>query len=376
VSEQHLILQEDSTVTNERSETDNTYIARAVEASINVGLVALLAAVCLLILAPFVSIVAWGIIIAVASYPTLRRLQSALHGRGGWAATIWTVLLLAVLIIPVVLLATSTVEGVHSLTEHLHEGTFIVPPPPPNIENWPLIGAPLNRIWSLASNDSTEALKMLAPKLKTVLPGLLSASAGIGLTVLQFFFSILISGALLANAQSAAALTRAFANRLFGERGAEFQNLVGSTIRSVTSGILGVALIQTVLAAVGFLVAGLPGAGLWAVIFLVAAVLQIGALVLIPAVIFVFATATTTTAVIFLIWCVVVALLDNVLKPLLLGRGAAVPTAVVFLGAIGGFVAMGIIGLFVGAIILSVGYKLLLAWVEPNSAGSTNTVDG
>jgi predicted PurR-regulated permease PerM len=376
VSEQHLILQEDSTVTNERSETDNTYIARAVEASINVGLVALLAAVCLLILAPFVSIVAWGIIIAVASYPTLRRLQSALHGRGGWAATIWTVLLLAVLIIPVVLLATSTVEGVHSLTEHLHEGTFIVPPPPPNIENWPLIGAPLNRIWSLASNDSTEALKMLAPKLKTVLPGLLSASAGIGLTVLQFFFSILISGALLANAQSAAALTRAFANRLFGERGAEFQNLVGSTIRSVTSGILGVALIQTVLAAVGFLVAGLPGAGLWAVIFLVAAVLQIGALVLIPAVIFVFATATTTTAVIFLIWCVVVALLDNVLKPLLLGRGAAVPTAVVFLGAIGGFVAMGIIGLFVGAIILSVGYKLLLAWVEPNSAGSTNTVNG
>ena len=363
-------------MTNERSETDNTYIARAVEASINVGLVALLAAVCLLILAPFVSIVAWGIIIAVASYPTLRRLQSALHGRGGWAATIWTVLLLAVLIIPVVLLATSTVEGVHSLTEHLHEGTFIVPPPPPNIENWPLIGAPLNRIWSLASNDSTEALKMLAPKLKTVLPGLLSASAGIGLTVLQFFFSILISGALLANAQSAAALTRAFANRLFGERGAEFQNLVGSTIRSVTSGILGVALIQTVLAAVGFLVAGLPGAGLWAVIFLVAAVLQIGALVLIPAVIFVFATATTTTAVIFLIWCVVVALLDNVLKPLLLGRGAAVPTAVVFLGAIGGFVAMGIIGLFVGAIILSVGYKLLLAWVEPNSAGSTNTVDG
>ena len=162
-------------------------------------------------------------------------------------------------------------------------------------------------------------------------------------------------------------------NRLFGERGAEFQNLIGSTIRSVTSGILGVALIQTVLAAVGFLVVGLPGAGLWAVIFLIAAVLQIGPLVLIPAVIFVFATATTTTAVIFLIWCVVVGLLDNVLKPMLLGRGASVPTAVVFLGAIGGFVAMGIIGLFVGAIVLSVGYKLFLAWVEPNSAGSTNT---
>jgi len=357
----------------QKSEMDNTYIARAVEASINIGLVALLATACLLILAPFVPIIAWGIIIAVASYPALGRLQSALQGRGGWAAAIWTVLLLAVLIVPVVLLATSMVEGAHGLTEHMNEETFIVPPPPPNIESWPLIGAPLNRIWSMASNNFTGALKMLAPQLKTILPGLLSASAGIGLTVLQFFFSILISGALLAKAQSAAAVTRAFAHRLFGERGAEFQNLVSSTIRSVTSGILGVALIQTVLAAIGFLVVGLPGAGLWAVIFLIAAVLQIGPLVLIPAVIFVFATATTTKAVIFLIWCIVVGLLDNVLKPMLLGRGASVPTAVVFLGAIGGFVAMGIIGLFVGAIVLSVGYKLFLAWVEPDSAGSTNT---
>ncbi len=225
----------------------------------------------------------------------------------------------------------------------------------------------------MASNNLTEAVKLLAPQIKTFLPKLLSATAGIGLTVLQFFFSILIAGALLANAQSAAEVTRAFADRLFGERGAEFQDLVGSTIRSVTSGILGVALIQTVLAAIGFLVVGLPGAGLWAVIFLIAAVLQVGILVLIPAVAIAFATTTTTAAVVFLIWCAFVGLLDNVLKPILLGRGASVPTAVVFLGAIGGFVAMGIIGLFVGAIVLSVGYKLFLAWIEPNSAESTTT---
>ncbi len=359
-------------MTNETSATENDYVARAVEASINIGLVALLAAVCLLILAPFVPIVAWGVIIAVASYPVFLKLQH-ITGRGGWAAAIWTILLLAVLIVPVVLLANSMVGGVQSLMGHLDAGTFIVPPPPPNVESWPLIGAPLNRIWSMASNNFTEAVKLFTPQIKTFLPKLLSASAGIGLTVLQFFFSILIAGALLANAQSAAEVTRAFANRLFGERGAEFQNLVGSTIRSVTSGILGVALIQTALAAIGFLVVGLPGAGLWAVIFLIAAVLQIGILVLIPAVAMVFATATTTTAVVFLVWCAFVGLLDNVLKPILLGRGASVPTAVVFLGAIGGFVAMGIIGLFVGAIVLSVGYKLFLAWIEPNSTGSTNT---
>jgi len=122
-------------------------------------------------------------------------------------------------------------------------------------------------------------------------------------------------------------------------------------------------LIQALLAGLGFLVAGLPGAGLWAVIFLFAAVLQVGVLVLIPAVLYVFAVSSVTKAVIFLVWCLIVALIDNVLKPLLLGRGVAVPIAVVFLGAIGGFVAIGIIGLFVGAIVLSVGYKLFLAWL-------------
>jgi predicted PurR-regulated permease PerM len=132
----------------------------------------------------------------------------------------------------------------------------------------------------------------------------------------------------------------------------------------VTTGILGVAFIQSVLAGLGFLVVGLPGAGLWALVFLIAAMLQVGMLVLIPAVVYVFAVSTITKAVIFLIWCAIVGLSDNVLKPVLLGRGVAVPIVVVFLGAIGGFVTLGIIGLFVGAIVLSVGYKLFLAWIN------------
>ena len=145
---------------------------------------------------------------------------------------------------------------------------------------------------------------------------------------------------------------------------------MGATIRSVTFGIIGVALIQSAFAALGFLVVGGPAFGLWAVVFLIAAVLQFGVVVLIPAVIYVFATSATTKAVIFLIWCIIIALMDNVLKPILLGRGVAVPIAVVFLGAIGGFVALGIIGLFVGAIVLSVGYKLFLAWLEGEAAFS------
>ena len=151
------------------------------------------------------------------------------------------------------------------------------------------------------------------------------------------------------------------------------QQLIGATIRSVTSGILGVALIQSVLASLGFFVAGLPGAGLWAVIFLIAAILQVSVLVLVPAVIYMFAISSATKAVIFLVWCLFVALVDNFLKPLLLGRGVAVPMAVVFLGAIGGFVLLGLIGLFIGAIVLSIGYKLFLAWLNqiPAAVGET-----
>jgi len=206
--------------------------------------------------------------------------------------------------------------------------------------------------------------------MKIVVQRLLSASAGISLTVLQFALSIVVAGFILANANAAAGAVRSLANRMFGENGPEFERLVESTIRSVTTGIFGVALIQAVLAGLGFLIVGLPGAGLWAVLFLIAAVLQVGVLVLIPAVIYAFTVVKTTSAVIFLVWCILVALLDNVLKPILLGRGAVVPMAVVFLGAIGGFVGMGMIGLFVGAIVLSVGYKLFGVWVKQDSTVS------
>ena len=359
-------------MTHEQPAFAKAYVNRALEASIHIGLTVLLATACLLILLPFIPLIAWGIIIAVAAYPVFKKLQAVLGGRGGLAATLFSLLLLAVLIIPVVLLAQSMIEGVQTLTAHFKDGTAMIPPPPASVESWPIIGRPLKSMWDLASRDLPALASKFAPQITAALPGLLSASAGAGATLLQLLLSILLSGLLLANAQAAYELTHSLANRLFGNRGPEFQELIGSTIRSVTTGIVGVAIIQSIFAAVGFLMVGLPGAGLWAVIFLIAAVLQVGVLVLIPAVIYAFVIASTTKAVIFLIWCIIVALMDNVLKPILLGRGVAVPIAVVFLGAIGGFVAMGIIGLFVGAIVLSVGYKLFLAWLEGTAALESN----
>ncbi|MBV8172418.1 MAG: AI-2E family transporter [Candidatus Eremiobacteraeota bacterium] len=347
------------------SASDKGYVDRAVEASIHIGLAALLVIACLLILKPFIPLVAWGFIIAVASYPLFLKMQSALGGRGGLAATLYTLVLLALLIIPVMLLAQSLIGALQTLAAQMKDGTLALPPPPEGVAGWPIIGARLHDLWQAASNDLTAVAQQFAPQIKSALPTLLSATAGLGFTVLQFLLAIVVAGLVLANAPAAAKAARSLFVRIFAEKGPKYQELVSSTIRSVTNGILGVAVIQTVGAGLGFLVFGLPGAGLWTVIFLIGAVLQLGLLVMIPAIIYMFAIAGTTKAVIFAIWCIIVGGGDAALKPLLLGRGVAVPMVVVFLGAIGGFVVMGIIGLFVGAIVLSVGYELFLAWIEP-----------
>jgi predicted PurR-regulated permease PerM len=349
---------------------DRRYVHQAVEVSIHIGLLVLLTVACLGILAPFLAILAWGAIIAVAAYPAERKLQKALGGRGPLSSVILTLVILAFLIVPVLLLAGTLVDGARTVATKVKDQTLSIPPPPPSVKNWPVVGVPLANAWNLAATNLSAALPSFAPQIKVAMQRLLSASAGITLTVLQFALSIVIAGFILASAKAAGEAMLAVANRIFGENGQEFERLVESTIRSVTTGIFGVALIQAVLAGLGFLVVGLPGAGLWAVLFLIAAILQVGVLVLIPAVVYAFTVVSTSSAVIFLIWCVLVALIDNVLKPILLGRGAAVPMAVVFLGAIGGFVGMGMIGLFVGAIVLSVGYKLFLAWLEQGRTAS------
>ena len=210
-------------ITVERLAKNNVQVNQALEVSIQIGLAALLVVGCLLILRPFIPLIMWGVIIAIASYPTFQKLQRVLRGRGGLAAVLWTLLLLAILILPIFLLGQSLVEGIQPLATRLKDGTLTVPPPPPTIEHWPIIGAPLARAWSMASTNLTDAVTRLGPQIKSVLPGILSASAGIGFTVLQFFLSVLVSGVLLANARAAAELTRALARRLFGDRGPEFE---------------------------------------------------------------------------------------------------------------------------------------------------------
>jgi predicted PurR-regulated permease PerM len=217
----------------------------------------------------------------------------------------------------------------------------------------------------MASTNLEEALRSVAPHLKGVGTWMARGAAGAVLATLQFAVAIIIAGVLLVNTPGASRTALALGGRVAGEEGAGFVALAVGTVRSVARGIVGVALIQATLAGLGFLAVGVPAAGLLALLCLLLCVMQIGPLaILLPAVIYVFATDSTVVAVAFLVWSIFVGLIDNVLKPLLLGRGAQVPMLVVFVGAIGGFLSSGILGLFIGAVVLALGYRLFLAWLS------------
>jgi predicted PurR-regulated permease PerM len=338
--------------------------AGVLELTLRVGGVLLLTAWCALILSPFLLAIVWALIIAVAVHPAYRRLASLLGGRDLLAALIVTLLLLTLLVVPMLLLGDTLIETALNLAQRVRDGSLALPPPPANVASWPLIGPPLAEFWGLAADNLQLALTPLLPYLKPVAGWLVSTGTGAGLGLLQTLAAIAIAGLVLARAEFGQRISAALTRKLAGEDGMKMAGLIEQTVRSVAAGILGVAIIQALLAGLGMLVAGVPGAGFWTVVALILCVVQLGpALVLVPAVIYVFSFGETFTAVAFLVWCVLVVLIDNVLKPMLMGRGVKAPIVVLFIGAIGGLLTMGIVGLFVGALVLVVSYTLLMAWL-------------
>jgi predicted PurR-regulated permease PerM len=345
---------------------DKLFQRRAIEASIRIGLIVLLVLWCFNIVKPFVLVILWGAIIAVAIYPLFMKFQSLLGNRQKLAATLMTLIALAMLITPTVMLSGSAIENSQLLAEQLQEGTLSIPPPSDKVRDWPLIGQRTYDAWNLASVNLGEAINRFKPQLAALGKYALSAAAGAGATILQFIVSIIIAGVLLVYARSSTRAVERLSARLVGTQdGRKFADMAGATIRSVAQGVLGVALIQAVLAGIGFLVVGVPYAGLLTLLVLLWAIIQLPTLiVLAPIIIYVFSATATVPAVIFMIWSLLVGLSDNILKPLLLGRGLEIPMPVILLGAIGGMIMSGLIGLFVGAVVLSVGYTLYNAWLD------------
>jgi predicted PurR-regulated permease PerM len=344
--------------------------AQLFNTAIQLLLVALMISWCFRILSPFVNPVAWAAILAVALYPVHRRLTNKLNGKTAWASVIITVLLLCILIVPAVWLGLSTADEVKSIIADYKAGLITIPPPRENVKGWPVIGNRAHEIWVQASEGIDSLAQKYPQKFRSALAFILGLLASTGKGLLFFTFSIIISGVFLSYADSASSFTRSLFRRLIGSNSnIDVTQIAAITIRNVVKGILGVAFIQSTLAAIGFIVAGIPAAGLWTLICLILAIIQIGILpVSICIIIYIWSTGTTLTATLLTIYLLLVGLSDNVLKPWLLGKGAPVPMLVVFLGSVGGFILSGFMGLFTGAVILSLGYKLFYMWLTQPDA--------
>jgi len=343
---------------------------QTLETTIRLGVVAVLAVYCYQIVRPFIHAVLWGIIIAIAVFPVYRRLRSSFGGRPKLAATLMTIALAIVMVFPVVLLISLLADNLQVLSQHIRAGTLQVPSPPADILEWPLVGMPIHKTWSLAAENLSAAVQQFAPQIREIAGPLLGAAAAVGVSMVQFALAVILAGIFLAYSEGGHRLSRAIGMRVAGPQGVELVGLAEDTMRSVARGVLGVAFIQAFMAGLGMVIVGVPFAGLWTVVAFLLAVVQVGVgLVVLPATVYVFSTHDNVTATLFLVWAVITTLTDNVLKPLLLGRGLDVPMSVIFIGAIGGMMSGGIIGLFVGAMLLALGYKVFLAWLDLEGSG-------
>ena len=344
-------------------------IRKVIEVMIRIGVLIFILGWCFQILSPFISLMLWGLIIAVTEYPVYKGLRKKLKGRGKLAASLITAAFLALLIVPTWFLADSLLEGVHYLRDAYQSGQLnISPPDEEQVKSWPAYAKPVVDAWRMAAENMQTVAMKFEPQLKDGSKWLLSALAGTGIGILQFVLAIIIAGVFLVFAEEGGSTLRNIFIRLAGDQGSYYADISESTIRNVVKGVLGVAIVQTLLAAIGFVVAGVPLAGLWTLLCLILAIVQVGVgPVVIGMAIYMFATADTLTASLFAAWSVVVTLSDNVLKPILLGKGAPVPMLVIFLGSVGGFIASGFIGLFLGPVILTLGYKLFQLWLTTAS---------
>ncbi|MGB5455643.1 MAG: AI-2E family transporter [Gammaproteobacteria bacterium] len=357
-------------------EITTNFTQNTIEAAIRLGLLLLLAAWCFRIIYPFIELVMWGVIIAVAIFPLFVKLKSVVGGRNRLAAFVYTLLALALLITPAMMISDSIIETSTVLSDKYEQGVLKIPPPKDNVKEWPLVGEKLYGVWSQASSNLQGTIEKYEPQLKTAGEKIIAVAAGAGGGILQFVISIIISGILVANASGAYNITvKVFARLTDNKQGIAFTHLSRDTIRSIAQGVIGIAMIQALLSGLGMYMMDVPAWGLWSLFILVLAIAQLPPILVLGFVIaYVWSVSTTTPAVIFTIYALIVSGSDSFLKPLLLGRGLETPMLVILLGAIGGMLMSGIIGLFIGAVILALGYELFMEWLDRDGVTSEKQI--
>ena len=324
--------------------------------------------ICAKIFSPFATIMLWALILAVTLYPLHLRMRDSLGWREGFIATLIVCVGLLLLGVPLVLLGISFVEQASSLISQWQDGKAFISPPAESVKTWPIIGERLHSFWLTASNNLEALVVRHSDQVVAVAKGALGGTASLLSTTGVFLGALVIAGFMMAYGESGQEALRRIAITLAGgNRGAQLQALSVATMRSVATGVIGVAAIQALLLGLGFLWADVPGAALLAVLALLLGIMQLPALlVILPVLAWLWLSGDSSTVMngVITAYLILAGLTDNILKPVLLGRGVDVPMPIILVGALGGMVGMGLIGLFLGSVILGVGYRLLWAWVD------------
>lgn len=335
-----------------------------VDLAVRLSLLGLFAYFALWLVAPFLSLILWSIVLSVALYPAFAWLRDRFGGRPRLAALVLTFAVFAVLLGPAMVLVTSVAHSLETLAATFHGKSFTLPPPPPQLGDLPVIGPALSRTWAQASSNISVFLGTYRTMLIDVGEWVLRAVASLAGSLIVIVAAVPIAALLHFPGPRLVAGLRAFARRVAGGHGSEFVDLAGATIRNVARGVVGVAAIQALLIGIGLLIAGVPGAGLLSLAALVLAIIQIGTLpVVLPVLVWYWIERPTGSALLLTAYLVPVSLVDNILKPLVMGKGLPTPMLVILVGVIGGTISFGIIGLFLGPIVLAVFYELIVYWV-------------
>jgi len=344
-----------------KSESKSTTVF---DITIRLLILLLIIAACLVMMYPFISIILWSLILGMALFPLHKKVTSWMGGRNKLASFIIILVLLAIIFIPTWLLIDSLFDQVKELKATYESGKLTIPAPTEKVKEWPIIGEKLYETWQSASvNLETTIVKykdQLAGLGSKLVKGVMGAAGG----AVQIMVALIIAGILLTIGSIGESI-RKFFRKVAGDRGDEFADLTVATVGNVVKGIIGVALILGLLHGILFMIAGIPYAGIWSLLVFVLGILQLPVIfVTLPIIIYIFAIKSTGIAIMWTLLLLVAGLSDNVLKPILLGKGAPVPMLVIFIGVIGGFIFSGFIGLFTGAIIMSIGYKLFVTWIN------------
>jgi predicted PurR-regulated permease PerM len=346
------------------STSDESFVVLAIRL-VCLGLIAYWA---FILIRPFLTILIWSAIIAVALYPIFEWLSAKFLGHRALAATVITLCSLFVMLGPATWLGLSLADSARLLSARLSDGTIAIPAPPETVKTWPVIGNNAYEIWQLASTNLRQVLVQAAPQLKPLGAGVLAAAGSVGVNLLKFIVATIISGFLFIPGPQLVHSVKNLFQHLAAKRGEMFVDVTGATIRNISRGVIGIAVVQALLAGVGLIVSGVPAAGLISFVVLVLAIIQIGpAIVLIPVIVWSWFAMDTAMAALFSIYMILVGLLDNILRPLVMAKGLGTPMPVILVGVFGGTLAHGMIGLFVGPIVLSIAWQLLALWFRDES---------